>query len=364
MGASENIIAAVLILVLFIAGGIAYAGTTVKKKSISDEYFTAFLDERYAEQSLDTALLVTEPVTGRQWADLLASAVYYQRDSINLSGGNVSISGGFEKMLDSMLSSDFYFEVMASHPEVELVFIGPGLDRMIPVYAILERDYDDMLRDLNGTGIGAKGDFIIMEGANICTDIRIGCSYLTEAQVYNNNKSSEFELIKFENSLFRPPSGSDVANDWETALAFQMATQTDKPMSRPIIYFPIVDSLPASSDTNQCNRQYAGTILGRDQSLIREKNVIVNPIIIDSGNATFCLQDVFNHTRALVGSTPGIVTRYNQNFLSDVTKAVRRNLDGMVIRGGSYGTGAQTVIQRDLQMPDGSLAKVRLHVFV
>jgi hypothetical protein len=366
MGATENIIAAVLILVVLIAGGIAYAGTAVKWNIKTDEDMGTFLEEQKLSSSFDTALLLTEPESGRQWGDLLASAAYYHSESYNLTGRTINITERFRSTIADVLDSErFYFEVFPEVKSIELIFIGPGEDRMLPVYAVLERDFDDMMRDLNGTfkDKNITGRLIVMEGRFVCSDIQIDCSYLTADQVYNNNMSSEFELIKYENGLFRPTGDASVANDWETASSFYMVMHRDMPMTRSVFIFPIADSLPASTQTNPCYQAYANSVLGRDNGLMRRYNFNVNPIVVDNGDPKFCQQAMSDHAKSLVESTLGQATRFNQNFLGDITKTVQHDLDTMTLRGGNYGTGPQVVMERSLQMPDGTLTKVRLHVF-
>jgi hypothetical protein len=363
MGVSENITAAIIIIIVFIAGGLAYSYYTAKKNTQNDASQNAFEMRQKTEETLDTALLVTEPVTGRQFGDLLASAVYYRNEIVNVSGREVNVTQEFDSLLRQMAGGQgYFFQVFPKIKSIRLVFMGVADDRMIPFYAVLERDFDNLAIQLQGThGGNITGFTAVLEGTELCMDIRIDCQDFTQERIYNNNLSSTDEMLKYKSHLMRPASGGEA--DWESMMSYYMLTTHDLNMTDLEVFFPLMDRLPGSTDSAMCNMAYADSILARDNTLIRKGNFIVNPIIIDNGEAGFCLDDLQEHAESLVNGTPGVISRYNQNFLGDISKAIQINIDNMAVQGGRRQENPAVVLQRDLQLPDGKIARLRFHLY-
>jgi hypothetical protein len=364
MGTSENIISAVLIIIIFIGGGIAYAGTTAKKKVTSQESFDALLTERKIGHGFDTALSLTEPRSGRQYGDLLASAVYYRTDSINVSQTEINITAEFTERLQEITGNNqLFIEVFPDIRQMDVVFIGSGEERMLPIYAALERDLRNLQKDLSEShrGINVSGGLVLIEGQEICSEIDIVCSALPETVIYNNNLSSEHELIKYQHGFFRPTGDVSIANDWETLTSYYLVFLAKNKLSFEVV-FPIADSLPGSSTTNQCNRDYAASIVGRDNTIIQGGGFLVHPILVNNGDAAFCPSEVVNHSNTLVERTIGKTLRYNQNFLTDISRTIQNDITDLTLHGGSPIDGSQIVIERHLQLPSKGTVTIRLHV--
>ncbi len=366
MGTSENIMVSVFVLIIFMVAVLSYAGISAKNKKAVETSFDEYsLDQKVISQ-FDTAISTTEPSTGRQFGDLLASAVYYGTDTINVSGKIVNITEEFDDLLDILLSGkEYYFEVTPRLTELHILFIISGEPRLDPVFSVLERDLKKLLADLNAAYPDMKvtGRVLVMEGSELCLETELDCSSYTATQIYHYNFSTDREAMKYRLGFFRPPAGLSPADDWETALSYHLATDDNYNLTNLEVIFPIIDSLPAASDTQKCPTSYADSIIGRDHDLISELGYIVDPIVVDNGDPGFCQATVYSHAEDLISGTKGITTTYSQNFLSDIHKIIRININNLGLSSGTDTYAEKRVIQRDIQLPNGEITRIRLHVY-
>ncbi|MBW2990403.1 hypothetical protein KY348_01725 [Candidatus Woesearchaeota archaeon] len=367
MGTTENIVAGVIIIIILMIGGLFYVRTSVEKKVASEKSLNVYFTDTKLSDSFDTVLSLTEANSGRQFGDLLASAVYYKTEVVNISGNLVNITHEFNQALKTVLGDqEYFFEIPPYVTGINMVFIFSSDPRMDNVFAVLERDFFNLIADLNTiyNEVEVKGKAVVVEGMDLCLSTGMDCFSVSETMMYNNNLSTNLEIKKYEYELFRPTDSSiSMLNDWETGLSYHIITTSNYNLTNLELLIPVIDSLPGGSDTNPCPTAYADSILERDNSIIKEYGFIVNPIVVDNGDSRYCQADVYNHSQELISSTKGTVTPYNQNFLSDLRNIIEQNIDSVTIKTGTKRYEPTRVVQRHLQLPNGEITRIRLYVY-
>jgi hypothetical protein len=187
--------------------------------------------------------------------------------------------------------------------------------------------------------------------------------------MYFNKTYDVFDTKKYVYGLFKPYHFDDEEevwrSDWETAMASVALRSADYDLRTMKVFMPITDSLPSATRyLYPCPRDYALSILARDQEIMMEKNFVVDPIFSENVDPIlYCDKQVQEQMEALAQVTNGRVIRSRENFAPRVTTTLLHNINSINIQIGKKRTGEQYVIERQLPMPNGKFAYARLHIY-
>ncbi len=359
---SQSVVTALFLVLLLFLGIAMYTHSSVQKKLGLEEFNKHFSLYQHHSQALDAALRVVENSTGRQFGDLLASTAYYHGQLPSVGGEEVDVLSEFSEVLNASLGGvPHSFKVIPEVKSLKISFLVSTVSAMEAPYAVLQRDFPQLLVSLKRQhpSWNVTGGVVLVSDASWCPGLFISCQVLTPSQFYFNNRSTDLEELKWRNKLFRPLAGLNESTDWETALSYYLLTKASNDLSSLELVFPLVNSLPAASQSNPCPSSYASSVLARDNSLVKSQGFIVNPVII---NPSPCPSELDKHLNELVNGTVGEVTFYKQNFLSSSARVVESVLSKLVLtRGDDEGGGL--VVERRIPAPNGGKALIRLKVY-
>ncbi len=374
MATLEDIVAGVLVLVVFLVAGLFMTSQYSRAIADKDRLWILYDQENKYSSMFDSLLLVTEQETGRSFGDLLGSAAYYRDDLILTTGGQMRIEAEFKELLDAAFpSQNYYVEVEAPLQQFELVFIVDGSDTMKDESLYLA-NYSTAIAESaqNATGIPVTMLAYILSYPNLtwCDNYTsMACEYYTPDMIYVNDTYTVFDLVKKQKKLEKPYHYYDEPevwmSDWETALSSLVLFHQGTDLNIGRVYLPLTDGLPSSTQFfYPCPKDYATSILVRDVDILRESNVIVDPVFSTTGDPVmYCDPYVIDHMNTLMHFNNGVVIKNQDNLMRQLPGALLENLDQLKIRIGEKRMGRAFAIERKLPMPNGDLANARLYIY-
>jgi hypothetical protein len=375
MATTEDIISMVIIIMVLLVGSLLFVRTYGKTIMDKERYMVQYeLEDNYGA-TFNTLLELTESSTKRSFGDLLGSAVYYRTDTVVTPAGQLKIDEQFETLLGMMYPRDnYYLEIDPVIKGIELMFIMDGSNSTKDESEYLARHMDEILADIESAeelqSADISAEVIILHNASSgwCAN-HTRCSYLSWMDIYFNKSYDVFDMTKHQYGLFKPYHFDEEEevwrSDWETAMA-SLALRMDNSDLRTLkVFMPITDSLPGSTRyLYPCPRDYAFSILARDQEILMEKNFVVDPILSANVDPVlYCDSAVIDQMEALAQVTNGVVIRSRENFAPRVKTTLLSNINKIRIQIGKPRSGEQYVAERKLPMPNGKFALARLHIY-
>ncbi|MGM5487510.1 MAG: hypothetical protein ACQESG_01020 [Nanobdellota archaeon] len=372
MGVFEDIIGSLIIISLCIVVAIVLP-QSYNALIISEQNFWQQnqLKKQYAE-TFDTILSNTDESTRRTYADLIGSSLYYGSSTLQTAyNTSIPIPERMTSLFDEALNRGYHFRAERPLEDVHLYFIIDGSDTLDDESEKLAEQMDDIVQDINDSlslNVNVSVYHLEYPNSSRCDNFS-SCTYLGTEDIYYSGKNSIHETLKYDHGLSKPSHiyGLEEGwkSDWETAMA-SMILKIRPPMNQTDIFIPITDSLPTSTQyLIPCPTNYSETILHRDIDIIREYNIIVNPIFSTNIDpARFCDQEVKSHMEKLINLSTGVVIVNRDNFERRLVPALEENSKRGGIFIGKQQTGRRFSIERHVPLPDGSFAPAYLIIYL
>jgi hypothetical protein len=290
MGATENVFAGVLIIIIFLGFTIFINRSTteyivteyeiVKQSHLYDLYSTNF----------NTILQISEPKTKRTMSSLLANSLYYREEVLNFSDKSVNITEEFKIILDEVYGENrYYLSIKPKIIDVSLNFVIDGSNSLQSerekLAAELPAIVEKVKAKINETGEEwVTADVFILEEAtetSLCSVFpeesydhlsSRSCSIIDNNKIYSqirtelNNETfmtNSTDYLKFQFNLTAPYEDKNDINskreggikdyfgsDWGTGTAYISILRRDA--ARLVVIFPMGDELSTSSINEDC----------------------------------------------------------------------------------------------------------------
>ena len=303
MGAVEDIMAAVILMFIFLIGGIIYmtsfaqdaAGGMGVKRDV-------FFDDSYIN-NLNNMLKITEPVSGRSMGVLMADAVYYRNDTLVFNDEPINVTQRIDELLNMSFGHARYFlEVKPRIIEVSMNFIIDGSDSLTDERQQLADNLLTIIlrveKKLNETNAGYRykvamtknpvqaNIYILGEKAELCEvfdtmhDPRnlVRCQVIGSRELYLRNATANASTTFINNTRYNldaflayynmtPPFGFEwVADntsyyapeieyfsaDYGYGTAYASNFDARMTLSHMTLLFPMSDELSTSSIADEC----------------------------------------------------------------------------------------------------------------
>lgn len=297
MGIVENVISAVILMLLLLVSGLIYfgsfAGDAARTAGVKHDVF--FDDIRIND--LNTVLKITEPVSGRNMGVLMADAVYYRNETLEFNKVVINVTDRVVELMNfSFAGNDYYMEVRPRIIEVSMNFVIDGSPSLTQEREMLASYLPSIMTSieakLNETNEGysikvsktpvISNIYLLGSKPEKCnlfnnlSDSRVKCMVLSASDLYLKNTSINMTTTFINNSRFNleaflnfynmtPPFGfawlnrdtylgqSDYADsDWGYGMGYASNFDKKTTLSRLTILFPMGDELSTSSFPDEC----------------------------------------------------------------------------------------------------------------
>ncbi|NJL43775.1 MAG: hypothetical protein HC945_00400, partial [Nitrosarchaeum sp.] len=127
MALVENLFGSIILIFLFIIGGIFLLGRTATEVEVTRQvHEVSYETDRY-DNDLNAILQVTEPVTKRNMGNLLADAIAYRTTTFTRDSQTVDIEAELTTLLDMIYGKDRYYLTIAPRvTDISLNFVFDG----------------------------------------------------------------------------------------------------------------------------------------------------------------------------------------------------------------------------------------------
>jgi len=292
MGVMENIISAVMILMLLLISGLVYFASYAQDSATNlDLKKDIFLDDSRIND-FATILKITEPVSGRSMGVLMADAVYYRTTMLEFDDQVINVTEKVDTLLDMSMNSDYYLEIKPRFIEVSMNFIIDGSDSLSEERETLAQNIKGIVMSIEGKLNKSSNSqrpvvaniFILGSKIEKCAnfnalaDSRIRCHILNDDDLYLKDRvantsdhfinNSRFDIDRYHNYYnMSPPFGyswldadaqhhagvSDYyESDWGYGLGYASYSDDKTSLSRLTLLFPMGDELSTSSISDEC----------------------------------------------------------------------------------------------------------------
>ncbi len=303
MGVVEDIMGAVILLMILLISGLVYmtsfAHDTAKSVGTKENVF--FDDSNI--NNLNNMLKITEPSSGRNMGVLLADAVYYRNDTLEFNNKSINITERLKELLNmSFGNTQYYLEVKPRIIEVSMNFIIDGSPSLEQERQKLADNLIDIIKNvekkLNETNAGYKYKVematnpvqahIYVLGSkeekcdlfNNITDPKnlIKCDVINSNELYLRNatvntsnvfiNNTRFNLDAFleyynmtppfgfawvaHNSSYQAPESDYYESDWGYGTAYASNFDDKTTLAHLTLLFPMGDELSTSSISDSC----------------------------------------------------------------------------------------------------------------
>jgi hypothetical protein len=290
MGASENIIAGILVI-LFFLGLVIVLNRTTTDYIVSDYEITkhAYLSDLYS-QNFNTVLKITHNETKRSYAQLLSNAIYYRKEILSFNNHSVNVTELFKEILDELYGENNYFmEIKPKIIDVSLNFVIDGSNSLMiereKIAELLPTIVERVQEKINETGdeIVTADVFILGDKTktSLCASFSEGayyhinpypCSIIDANDLYvqgsydlDSDKFTIEDIDSLKNIYnLTPPYNNEseinsyreggitdyFGSDWGTGSAYVSLLRMDS--AKLIIIFPMSDELSTSSINEDC----------------------------------------------------------------------------------------------------------------
>ncbi len=281
MSVVENIVGALVILIVFLLVGILVFNS-MTKTSMQDLMLEEgdFLKNKW-ETDLNALLIVTEPQTNQPIGFLLSDAIFFRDEIITVNSSivnaTINVTQLFKDLLDRAYGpGEYYINFRPIIVDVSLNFIVDGTNSLVAERQFLATNMtsilDTILHTINKTGEEKVMATVYVIGSRKCDifdnlgDSRVICRVLDENDLYVPepfyNTTLNQEKLRWN---IRPPynyswlNGNQYAKafdyygaDWGTGTAFASMTSAIESLSRLTLFFPFGDELSSSSISDSC----------------------------------------------------------------------------------------------------------------
>lgn len=373
----EDITGSIVIIAIVIGASIFMFNSYTRNMLEKDRYWKQYtLEERYGT-TLNAMLEITEPNTNRTYGDILGSSAYYGTQNISAANGVIDLEKNFKKLLDLYYGDeDYYFEVKKPIRSLKMTFIIDGSNSTIDEAAYLAEEIEQIKSDIKRSvstineTVNVTVYILQSDHSDRCENFTtVTCKYLDNNDIYFNDTYDAYDIKKYLYNLTSPEYidiEPDVwPSDWETAAISLIIRSEHVDRTTMHVYLPLTDSLPSASQfIYPCPVDYASYILQRDKVIMKNFNVIMDPIFsVNIDPMLYCDSDVIAHMNSLITTTNGVIILNRDNFAPQVTKAILQNIDNAKIKIGNQKKGNRYVIERRLAMPNGKFADARLYFY-
>ena len=204
MSAVENIIGAVIVLMILVIGTLVYLGTlsieTIDKASDSRQ---VFLEDKYIND-FTSVFSVNEPKTSRQIGILVADAVYYRNPMLIINNQSLNVSFELQKILDSVYGQGGYYVIAKPRIiDVHLNFVIDGSRTLQEERLVLANNLPTLISNIEkkirkvgnekvvATIFSLEKDYCGGQNAIFnLSDPRIECKLLTNQSLYLSSLST------------------------------------------------------------------------------------------------------------------------------------------------------------------------------
>jgi hypothetical protein len=230
MSVVENIIAMVVLMGLLLAAFVIITGLNVNFfTDVVDTSVKEYNTEKY-QNDLDAVLNTTEPVSGNNYAGLLADAVYYRKSYFDYNAQprleiNEEIGQYYNNMVDSQVldknvlkvnklieltfdklygENNYYLEIAPLILKLRLYFVIDGSPSLENEISELKRAIPELIADFNTQFDVAARVFVLAGGGldqlDPCADLQqhAECRYLRKEEMYSGQVGKGWLINKWK----------------------------------------------------------------------------------------------------------------------------------------------------------------------
>ena len=284
MSAVENIIGAVIVLMIVVIGTLVYLGNlsieTIDKYRDSRQ---VFLEDKYTND-FTSVFSVNEPKTSRQIGILVADAVYYRTPVLTVNNQSLNVTFELQRILDSVYGQGGYYVIAKPRIiEVHMNFVIDGSRTLQEERLTLSKNLPALINNIEkkirkignekviATIFSLEKDYCSGQNALFnLSDPRIECKVLSNQSLYlsslpsnsTSNYSSSIDTLDYFKVYYNltPPMGigfkGDISkqtqSDWGTGSAYATFYNEKVELSKLVMIFPMSDQLSSGSVSGKC----------------------------------------------------------------------------------------------------------------